>query len=103
MPEIKPNCCHQCGSQILIRKQRRGARGNYCSTQCVRDKLETFAHFDVERCGLCNEDFPDKKKGTQRYCTPECSDKAERLYHALYDSLPEQIERRTAYLKNKKG
>ena len=85
--------CTKC-DKPLVPSKRRGVRATFCSDRCVEDRLAQFRQYDLARCFTCNEDFPGKKKGNQRYCSDECRKKGKKLYHALYDSLPEQLERR---------
>lgn len=96
------NRCKMCDHPLPRKIERRGARADFCSDRCVKDRLEQFKAYDLARCFTCNGEFIGKKKGNQRYCTPECTAKGEKLYHALYDSLEEQLQRRRAYMESKK-
>lgn len=65
----------------------------------MEDRLAEFRQYDLARCFTCNGEFPDEKAGNQRYCSEECVKEGEKLYHALYDSLPEQLKRRRQYME----
>jgi len=53
-------------------------------------------------CEICGKDF-DKKKHTQKYCSPECRAEVKKRYDREYDQRPERKERRRERIEIRKS